>query len=770
MKKKDKKRRIICFNPLWGLLGRLRFGKTQINLVFLSACTTFVLACATMAQAQELRDTLPEVVVTGTGTEHLLRNAPVQTEIISRKMLDSFGGRSIEEILGALTASFAFSEGDMGSQMQLGGLGNNYILILIDGKRIHGDVGGENDLGLIDPQNIERIEIVKGAQSALYGSDAMAGVVNIITKKLGIRNEELGINPQYSPTGWTAENSTRYGSYNDVRQHNGLAIAFGPVTSYTNFQLQHTDGWQNTAEEYTEARIVNDSRNKTVNAYTLWQVAQRFTYAPSKDVELYADGTYYTKSINRPQNGRHPSCDVYTYDLMYRNASASTGGRWKPNEADVVTLDIDWNRHAYYYEYTDTTLADGYDPEGRFTNYYPYFPGQINLQSDQQRLMAHLKGVFHLGEGQQVNGSTSQQVEASVLSVGAEWRYDYLNAPMRTATGTADDWTAALYAQDEWNPLAWLNITAGLRLNQNRSFGFRATPKVSTMVSLGNWRLRAGWSQGFKTPTTKELHYRYLHTMGSSTFFNLGNTQLKAQASTYVSAGIEYRGDRLTASVTGYRNQLDHMIALVNVPVSEIPHDITSAYAGDGSTAVVARKYMNMEDARTIGVDVNLSYTLAEGLTAGGNYSWLDTRAHQYDTHHDRLEEVVIDGTAHHKWNAYVIWNHRFHERYKLGANLSTRGSSRRYYQNNGDGAPFQLWRLNTTHDLGTADRHPFTYRLEAGVDNILNYVDRTMHPYHLGTNSPGRTVYAAVVVRFKQGKSVKPNKMSNLKSYENEE
>ena len=136
-----------------------------------------------MAQAQELRDTLPEVVVTGTGTEHLLRNAPVQTEIISRKMLDSFGGRSIEEILGALTASFAFSEGDMGSQMQLGGLGNNYILILIDGKRIHGDVGGENDLGLIDPQNIERIEIVKGAQSALYGSDAMAGVVNIITKR-----------------------------------------------------------------------------------------------------------------------------------------------------------------------------------------------------------------------------------------------------------------------------------------------------------------------------------------------------------------------------------------------------------------------------------------------------------------------------------------------------------------------------------------------------------------------------------------------------------
>ena len=113
--------------------------------------------------APDLEQQVPEVVVTGTGTQHLLKDAPVQTEVISRKMLDSYGGKSLEEILSGLTASFAFSEGDMGSQMQLGGLGNSYILILIDGKRIHGDVGGENDLGLIDPHNIEKIEIVKGA-------------------------------------------------------------------------------------------------------------------------------------------------------------------------------------------------------------------------------------------------------------------------------------------------------------------------------------------------------------------------------------------------------------------------------------------------------------------------------------------------------------------------------------------------------------------------------------------------------------------------------
>ena len=172
------------------------------------------------------QDSLPEVVVTGTGTQHLLKDAPVQTEVITSKMLQYYAGKSIEDILSGLTASFAFGEDDMGSQMQLNGLGNSYILILIDGKRIHGDVGGQNELSLIDPQNIEKIEIVKGASSALYGSDAIAGVVNIITKT----HREEGV---------LIENTTRVGSYGDVRQHNGLALNYGKLSSYTNFQLQH---------------------------------------------------------------------------------------------------------------------------------------------------------------------------------------------------------------------------------------------------------------------------------------------------------------------------------------------------------------------------------------------------------------------------------------------------------------------------------------------------------------------------------------------------
>ena len=90
-------------------------------------------------------DSLQEVVVTATGTQHLLKDAPVQTEVITSRMLRQYGGSSLQDILAGLAPSLSFNEGDMGSQMQLGGLGNNYILVLVDGKRLHGDVGGEND-------------------------------------------------------------------------------------------------------------------------------------------------------------------------------------------------------------------------------------------------------------------------------------------------------------------------------------------------------------------------------------------------------------------------------------------------------------------------------------------------------------------------------------------------------------------------------------------------------------------------------------------------
>ena len=697
------------------------------------ALALLVLTCTLPLSAQNettLSEKLEEVVVTATGTPHTLKDVPVQTEIISRRQIEQLGAASFEDILSQLSAGFDFNAGDMGSQMTLNGLGNNYILIMIDGKRLNGDNGGENDLGRIDPHNIDHIEIVKGAGSALYGSDAMAGVINVITR----RHDDQAL---------YLENTTRGGSYMDLRQHNSIGFSVGKFTSLTTFQMQHTDGWQNTAEEdpaQTEYHIF-DSRNKTVNMYTNGQIGQRITYAPSDRQSFEADGYLYRKRIFRPTNGRHPSCDVNTFDMKYRDAGASFGSEYKLKGTDRITLDVSWDRHAYYYHYTDTTLEEGYDPNGKYTPYYPYFPDQEHLQSDQQRTMAELKGVFSLPYG-------------NLLSAGAEYRFDYLHAPMRVKGGRADDWTTALYLQDEYTGVNWLNITAGIRLIENKAFGFHATPKISAMFKVADLRIRTGWSRGFKSPTPKEQGYHYLRTMGATTFFYMGNPDLKPQTSDYLSAGVEFSRGGFSASVTGYRNELYNMITLVNVPLSQIPAGEAPEYMGDGSGQVTPRMYMNMEDARTMGIDASLTWRITSDITLGGSYSWLDTKAHVYDTKHSRLSEVTIDGMAHHKGNLYGTWQHRYNDAYRMGIGLYGRASSTRYYQNNGNGKPYQIWKLTTTHDLGRG-KNGMTWRVEAGIDNILDYKETTPHGLHYGTTSPGRTLYCTLSLKFSKGRKM---------------
>ena len=691
----------------------------------------WLLAFCLSAQSVQKEVALQEVVVTGTGTQHLLKDAPVQTEVISHRQLQQFAGKSIEDILSGLTASFAFNENDMGSHLQMNGLGNSYVLILVDGRRLHGDNGGENDLSLIDPHNIEKIEIVKGASSALYGSDAIAGVINIITRK----HREQGL---------MLENTSRVGSYGDIRQHNGIALNYGKFSSYTNFQLQHSDGWQNTSEEalsQTEYHIT-DSRNKTVNRHTNWQLAEHLTYQLTPKIELYADGSIYWKRIYRPC-GKHPGVDVKTYDMQYNNASISVGGKWKLNETDVITLDADWKRHAYKYVYTDTTLTDGY-VNGRFTNYFPYFPGDKELQSDQRLTQISLKGVFALPYEQ-------------MLSAGFDYRYDWLEAPMRVKGGKATDNTQAIYVQDEWALLNPLYLTAGLRLTRNEGFGTRLTPKLSAMLKLGELRLRATWSQGYKTPTPKELHYQYIRNM-NGVYLYLGNTDLKAQTSNYFGVSAEYTLGHLTMTLSGYYNKVDNMIALVTIPTSEAPGDLIVQY-----DPMRVRQYQNMEDAKTYGIDFTARYQ-TKHFTAGGSYSYLDTKAHQYDSDHDVMQEVTIDGMAHHKANWYVTWNHDFSKLYHLGIGIYGRMSSKRYYQIDGNGKGYQIWRLATTHQFGK------NLRLEAGIDNIFNYIDKTPHGLHLGTTTPGTTVYASLTVRFNKGKKLNNKYKYNLNQKNNEE
>ncbi|WP_254780815.1 TonB-dependent receptor plug domain-containing protein [Bacteroides ovatus] len=691
----------------------------RMRQIWLAGLVLLSLSAEVSAQSNvAMQDSIPEIVVTGTGTEHYLKDAPVQTEVISRKMLDSYAGATLEDILSGLCASFDFSAGDMGANMQLGGLGNGYILILVDGKKMHGDVGGQNNLGLIDPARIERIEIVKGAASALYGSDAIAGVVNIILKK---HRENILI-----------ENTSRGGSYGEFRQSNTVQFKVGKFTSSTNFQLKHSDGWQNTTYEDPnryEYPITN-SINKTVNRYTDWQVAQRFDYQATKDLSLYADGSFYRKRIYRPCGVP----DYKTYDFLYRNSSVATGGKLKLKNSNSIMLDVNYDSHAYYYMYTRETWDKEYDDSGKEIS-FPYFPGDKGLQSDQSRLLLQLKGIFNLPYFNR-------------LSVGTDTEINWLDAPRRLdEKDQVSDYTTSFYAQDEWTPIERLNITAGGRLTVNQNFGVRITPKVSALYKLGAFNLRATYSEGFKTPTLKELHYRYIRQM-SIISLNLGNTELDPQTSRYVSGGLEYNGTRFSINVTGYCNWVDNMITLVTIPLSQAPGDLVVTY-----DPARVRQYQNMDDARTYGVDVNAKWTPVQSLTLTGGYSYLDTEANQYDEEDQVMKHVIIDGMAHHRATVSAIWTHAWRRsNYHLGIGVYGRIQSKRYYQDDGNGKAYNLWRLNTRHQFKLGKR--WNAEVNAGIDNIFNYYETTYHSLNYGTTTAGRTFYGSLMIQFGQKKT----------------
>lgn len=682
----------------------------------------------------QLRDsllyTLDEVVVTGTGTQHYLKNAPVQTEVISRKTLDSYGGASLVDILSGLLPGVDFSHSDMGTAMQMGGLGGSYVLILVDGKKLMSDSGGQADLSVIDPTRIERIEVVKGAASALYGSDAIAGVINIITH-----------NPKED---YAVTNSSRIGSYGSIVQSNAVQWGVGEFTSLTDFTLKHSDGWQNTTCEDPNRyeKPITNSVNKTSNEYTDWKIGQHFYYSPLPNLSTYAEGSFYRKDIYRPTG----IPDYKTYNFRYRNASAAVGARWQMMGGHVLTADVRYNMHAYYYVYTGETWATEFGKDGKETS-YPYFPGDISLQSNQQRLLTHIKGVFALPYDNRLSG-------------GVELENNWLVAPFRLDQDRISDLNGAIYAQDEWTPTRHFNVTAGARLTYHPSFGIKFTPKISALYKIGPVNLRASYSEGFKTPTIKELHYRYVRQM-AMIILNLGNKNLQPQTSRYVSGGVEYNGERISLNVTGYGNFLDRMITLVTIPNVEAPADILIMYRPNR-----VRQYKNMDRAKNFGVDINGKWRIVDQLVLSAGYSYLDTQAHLYDDEKKEMRTVTIDGMAHHRGTVGLSWSRPFaRNKYRLGLGLYGRMQSTRYYQDDGNGKPYQLWRLNTQHDLTLSNN--WKLKIDAGIDNVFNYYETTYHGLHYGTNTPGRTFYISLSIFFGKDRKVK---YKSSKSYRRSE
>lgn len=657
---------------------------------------------------KELSVLLNEVVVTGTGTEHYLKDAPVQTEVITGKALEQYQARSIDDLLSGLSPSLTFHDGDMGNHIQLNGLNNDYILIMINGKRMTGDVGGQNDLNLLNPANIERIEIVKGAASSLYGSDAIAGVINIITKR---SREKMELT-----------STSRIGEHGDVRESASFGITMGKVKAVTGINFRHTDGWQNTDMEWDQNQLKPGSTRLTVNRATNYTLSENLEWQVNRQLTLTAEGTYYQRWVMRS----HGPWTYVPNDFFYNNYTFAAGGKYRIGERNYLTADISYGRYGYFYDYKRNEYTDYYLDDDRH-QHVTFYAGQRIKQSIQKQMQAQVKGVFYLGDHH-------------ILNTGVEYLYDYLESPHRIEDKKASVYTLAAYAQEEWTAWDNLIVTAGVRGTQHKETGFNLTPKISALYKANNrLNLRLSYALGYKSPTIKELYYNYSGVIGggSLTAYH-GNTGLKAQTSQYVSLGVEYVGSKFQASVSGYANLIRDMIELVEINVTPEEQMLEIKKS---------KEYRNLTKARIYGVDFTFSYHPTKNTTLGGGYSYADPKAQYSGKGADYMKYIYIDATSCHNATFNASWKHDWNC-YRLGLGVYGRYQSTRHYVNDNDADGFQTWRINTAHSLPKLKKCSLTLNL--GVDNLFDYVDRTSFGRNRATTTPGRTLYASVLVKFK--------------------
>lgn len=628
---------------------------------------------------------LNEVVVTGTGTINKLKNSPVAIDVISQRELQNTNIPTFENAMIALNPSMSFTPNAMGSYMQLNGLSNRYILVLVDGKKLGGDVGGNVDLNRIDMGNIKRIEVLKGAASSLYGSDAIAGVINIITNK----PKDL--------VNFSTE--TRFSEYGQFTQNANLYLNVGGFSSSTSFQRNQADGWQLNKKEIINDKEVDTDKQAMLRFYSD-VFSQRFGYKATKELSMYVEGSLFDKKFKRPVS-------AYGFDMKYVDYSFGAGAKYLLKNNGLISLDWNTDRFEYFKAY----LKETKDKNG-----VTFMPGDEEFVRRQKYNNINLKGTFNVGKFNKV-------------TVGSEYKIDNLYAPADSIGGSRNVYTLAFYAQDEINLFGKLNIVPGVRYIYNETFKNRVTPKVSAMYTLHDFNFRVSYATGFKTPELKQLFMKTEVTSKGKTTLSVGNKDLKPESSNYYSVNAEYIKDFLSLAVTGYINNLKNKIDTYEIELT--PEEIAEGYNKKSS-------YHNIGRSRIQGVDFTFNSYLGYNLTLGGGYSYVNAK--DLDTG-KRLQRI-----SRHTGNVNLNWFKDF-GLFKSNFNLNGRLQSRRYYDDGDDARAYQLWNFATRHTFKSINGLVFEPGL--GIENIFDFVDDKPFNRNYATLSPGRTFYASLKIKF---------------------
>ena len=657
----------------------------------------------------DLSFNLNPVVVTGSGHHQRLKSTATPVHVLSSQEIREQGISTFDAALTRMMPQVSMAPNSMGTFLRLNGLGNKYILILINGQKLSGDISNNVDLNRINMSRVKRIEVLDGAASSLYGSDAIAGVINIITDQ-----------PTQNLVSVTSD--THVSGHGILTEAVSLDIYKNGFGSYTSFTHDRADSYQTTDLEYVKGS--DTETQKTIapffTGYRSNIIGQKFTYAPNRHLALNAGLDYSYKITDRPET-RDDITGGTDYEMRYKGFRWNLGGIYKFTAKNSLQADFTVDRFRYGKEYDVATKSNA------IGDY---------VQSKKQRTMeGELKAILGL-------------MENSTTIIGADWRKDYLNA----TSGDIDEqvYTLAAYAQHEMRLFKDFTATLGLRYTYHETFNNHLTPKVTLMYAPGNFRFRATYSAGFRAPGLDELYYHYYSVNRGKPQISFGNQNLKPEKSHYFSLNAEYRTQVIAVSVTGYLNRINDMVVKQNVPVDEtslvmLRKEFPEMTDDEAAKLEQYALYQNSDQGDVKGVQMNVSANIFRGFNLSANYAYTYARTKSGE------EWTVLERSIRHSATVNANYHHAW-GRYGLNVNLNGRLQSKTYYTGTYEDAPgFGVWNLHTTHSFDVV-KWAF---LEPGigVDNIFDKVDRRIDSStrKYAFYSPGRMLVVSLKVKFKQ-------------------
>ena len=684
----------------------------QHLLPFLLLCSAVV--CQAQIHQMTRKDTtishrynLNPVVVTGSGHHQRLKSTATPVHVLSAQEIREQGISTFDGALVRMMPQVSMAPNSMGTFLRLNGLGNKYILILINGQKLNGDISNNVDLNRINMARVKRIEVLDGAASSLYGSDAIAGVINIITDQ-----------PTQDLISITSD--TRVSGHGQLTESVSLDIFSKGFGSYTSFTHDRADSYRNNDLEYVKGSDT-ETQSSIAPLFTGYRsniVGQKFTYAPNQHLALNAGMDYSYKITSRPET-REDITGGTDYEMRYKGLRWNVGGIYKFTSRNSLQANFVVDRYRYGKEYDVATKT--------------YQIGDY-VQSKKQRMMD--------GEIKAILGFTTN----STTIFGADWRQDHLTA----TSGNINEkvYTLAAYAQHEMKFLKDFTATLGLRLTHHETFNNHLTPKVALMYAPGEFRFRATYSAGFRAPGLDELYYHYYSVNRGKPQISFGNQDLKPEKSHYFSLNAEYRTQMIAVSLTGFINRINDMVVKENIDVNDaslmmLKREFPEMTDAEASKLVSYALYQNSDKGDIKGVQLNVSANLFPGFNLSTNYAYTYARTKSGE------EWTPLERSIRHTATIAADYHHAW-KRYRLNVNLNGRLQSKTYYPGYEDAPGYGIWNLYTTHTFDVA--RWALIEPSIGIDNIFNRVDRRIdsatRKYAL--YSPGTMLVVGLKVKFK--------------------